>query len=135
MQNTDLDTERSARQLQITAGLKLFFSVADLWQLSTEDQMALLGNMKKSRFFDLKKNPGAANLTDDELDRLSFIANIHSSLAIMFNEENQRRFLKTPQDELGDLPGEAPIDIMLSGIRGLLDMNDYFSSLRGGSFS
>jgi hypothetical protein len=135
MQHTNANTERSDRQLQASAGLKLFFGIADLWQLSTEEQMALLGNMKKSRFFDLKKNPGAANLSDDELDRLSFIANIHSSLAIMFNEENQRRFLKTPQDENGDLPGTAPLDIMLSGIRGLLDMNDYFSSLRGGGFA
>jgi hypothetical protein len=135
MQQTNANTETFDRQLQASAGLKLFFGIADLWQLSTEEQMTLLGNMKKSRFFDLKKNPGAANLSDDELDRLSFIANIHSSLAIMFNEENQRRFLKTPQDENGDLAGRAPIDIMLSGIRGLLDMNDYFSSLRGGGFA
>jgi len=123
------------RNLQEVAGLKLFFRLAEEWDLSTDEQIALLGNMGRSRFFQLKKNPEKGGLSDDELDRLSFLANIHMALAVLFTEENEKRFLKNVQDEEGDFPGTSPLAYMTSGIRGLVEMSNYVNGLRGGAFS
>ncbi|MEQ9328566.1 MAG: hypothetical protein RJQ21_14885 [Rhodospirillales bacterium] len=62
--------------------LRTFFRIAELWKLSVDDQMALLGLSARSTFFKWKKNPDTV-LPRDTLERISYILGIYKGLQIL----------------------------------------------------
>jgi SOS-response transcriptional repressor LexA len=82
--------------------LKAFFSIAEKWRLTTEEQMKLLGSPPRSTFFKWKKEGG--QISPDTLERISHILNIYKCLRIVLTDEaasdewvrkaNQAPFLK-----------------------------------------
>ena len=69
--------EQETRQMA-AAGLKAFFRLADLWDLDIEEQRVLLGQPKRSTFFEWKKQTDR-ELGVDTLERL--ILMIHKASA------------------------------------------------------
>ncbi len=58
--------------------LRTFFRIAELWSLSTGEQMILLGMAARSTFFKWKKDPNVV-LPKDTLERISYIVGIATS--------------------------------------------------------
>ena len=66
--------------------LRTFFRIADLWNLSVEEQMTLLGLTARSTFFKWKKNPNTV-LPKDTLERISYILGIYKALQLLLPNE------------------------------------------------
>jgi hypothetical protein len=64
----------------IPASLQGFFALADAWDLSTDEQIRLLGSPGRSTFFKWKKEGGS--LPNDTLERILLLLGIYKALEI-----------------------------------------------------
>ena len=113
------------------AGLKAFFSIATEWNLSNEQMMGLLGNPSRSRFYAMKRGD-AVNLSDDELDRLSYVANIYAALNILYKPHNVLLWLRNARSADSPWRGRSPLLHITSGkMESLIDVSRYLNGLRG----
>lgn len=113
-------------------GLKAFFRIAGLWDLSNEEQMTLLGLTSRSTFFNWRRDP-AVSLSKDTLERISYVLGIYKALRILL-----------PDDKAADAwvrqPNAAPLfgarsalERMLSGqVADLFVVRQYLDAQRGG---
>ena len=69
--------------------LRTFFRIADLWVLSVDEQMTLLGLTAKSTFYKWKKNPDVV-LPRDTLERISYVVGIYKALQILLPDKRGR---------------------------------------------
>lgn len=112
--------------------LRTFFRIAQLWNLSNDEQMILLGIGARSTFFKWKKNTDVV-LSRDTLERISYIVGIYKSLEILLPDEKLA-------DEWVKLPNSAPLfdgrsalDLMMSGrVADLFIVRQYLDAERGG---
>lgn len=130
----------TTREEMAKAGLSAFFSIINEWDLSSEEAGKLLGSPSRSRFYDLRQGKPSAcrGLSDDELDRLAYIAGIYSGLNILYHPDSHGEWLRNESR----LPAEAlyrpwgagsPLGYMLSGkLKALADVYEYVNSERGG---
>lgn len=124
-------SEAPPRQEMAAAGLKAFFAITSEWGLTRDEQRRLLGNPGRSRFYDMARS-NRGNLSDDELDRLSYISGIYSALNILYNQDNTLRWLKHPGEAGSIWRGASPLDYMLtSGLVAFSDVRRYLDALRG----
>jgi hypothetical protein len=112
--------------------LRTFFRIADLWDLSTEEQMALLGVTARSTFFKWKKDPNTV-LPKDTLERISYILGIFKALQILLPDEKAAdEWVKRP-NEAPLFGGRSALDRMLSGqVADLFVVRQYLDAQRGG---
>ena len=68
------DALSSAGHSRIPAELDTFLAIAERWQLSADEQIALLGSPGRSTFFKWKKEGGS--LPQDTQERLSHMLGI-----------------------------------------------------------
>lgn len=95
--------------------LRAFFRLAELWKLSTAEQMGLLGFPPKSTFYSWRKSPGSASLSDNALQRLSLIFGIYKELQyLMPTPEAADNWVRLAHDA-PLFGGRAPISILSSG--------------------
>ena len=115
---------------QTKAGLYAFFNIMDEWGLDISQCKILLGNMKNTRFHDIKKSK-EGKLSDDELDRISYILGIYKALKILFSDRNAKLWLHNKnKDPL--FSGKSPLDYMLSGkLVAISDVRRYLDAARG----
>jgi uncharacterized protein (DUF2384 family) len=118
-----------AQPSRLPVELEAFFSIAEHWDLSTEDCLKLLGSPGRSTFFKWKKEGGA--LPNDTVERISHILTIWKALQILFTvEERAIRWLRRP-NEFFD--GKAALDIMLDGrVADIYKVRQYLDAQRGG---
>jgi|SRR5712671_5881924 len=62
--------------------LTAFFNIAAAWDLSADDERALLGSPPRSTFFKWKSER-AAKLPQDTLERISYVMGIYKALHIL----------------------------------------------------
>lgn len=95
--------------------LRTFFRLAGVWQLSTGEQVGLLGFPPKSTFYQWRKAPGRASLPDDTLQRLSLIFGIFKELqTLMPTSESADNWIRLANDA-PLFGGQAPISFLSSG--------------------
>ncbi len=96
-------------------GLKAFFRIAALWDLSVKQQMLLLGLDSQSTFYNWKSEPSSARLDRDKTERLSLILGIYKDLQVLLpNNTSADLWLKRP-NEHSMFGGHPPIDFVASG--------------------
>ena len=94
--------------------LRTFFRIAELWSLSVEEQMTLLGLSARSTFFKWKKAPGVV-LPKDTLERISCIAGVYKALQILLPAERAAdEWVKRP-NAAPPFNGRSALDRMMSG--------------------
>jgi hypothetical protein len=120
--HTDADRSR------IPAELEAFFEMADRWQLSTEEQIVLLGSPGRSTFFKWKKE--GASLPADTRERLSHILGIWKSLRILFTQDERGEAWIRAKNRYFD--GSSALDVMLDNMAGLIRVRRYLDAQRGG---
>lgn len=118
--------EENSEFIQLKAGLKAFFRIADFWQLTLEQSKTILGNPPISLFQEWKAgNIKEEHVSVDILDRLSYILGIFKALKIMHSDENHRLFLVNGT-KVALFNNKSPLDYMLNGhIEALANMRLY----------
>jgi len=112
--------------------LRTFFRIADLWGLSVEEQMTLLGVASRSTFFKWKKEKDAL-LPKDTLERISYILGIYKALQILLpNAQAADMWIRRP-NTAPPFGGQAALTRMLSGhVSDLYVVRQYLDAQRGG---
>lgn len=121
----------SAPQLA-RAGLRAFFNIAAAWGLSSTEEQILLGSPARSSYYKWKSDPGAANLSADTLERLSYIVGIYKALHILLpNATAANAWIRKP-NSAPLFNGHSALDRMLSGrIIDLADVRRFLDAERG----
>jgi uncharacterized protein (DUF2384 family) len=111
------------------AELEAFFKIAESWNLSTEQQIALLGSPGRSTFFKWKKEGG--NLPNDTIERLSHILSIWKALRILFTRDDRgEEWIARPNDYWD---GRTALEVMLDGkMADIMEVRQYIDAQRGG---
>jgi hypothetical protein len=126
-QNTMLD-----RKGMSGPALRTFFRIAELWSLSIDEQMTLLGVTARSTFFKWKKGAETA-LPKDTLERISYLLGIYKALQTLLPDERAAdEWVRRPNaDPL--FGGRSALDRMLSGqVADLFTVRQYLDAERGG---
>ncbi len=112
--------------------LRTFFRIADLWRLSVDEQMTLLGLTARSTYFKWKKDPNAV-LPKDTLERISYILGIYKALQLLLpNEQAADDWVRRP-NAAALFAGRPALDRMLSGqVADLFVVRQYLDAQRGG---
>lgn len=128
---TDPTATDCSRAEMAEAGLAAFFALSEQWGLSRDAQRVLLGNPSRSRFYEMARTQ-KGSLSDDELDRLSYLLGIYAALNTLYKPENTVLWLKNPSGADSIWRGLSPLDYMLSGkLVALADVRRYLDALRG----
>ena len=112
--------------------LPAFFRIAELWRLSVDDQMILLGMTARSTFFKWKKDRNGA-IPKYTLERISYILGIYKALQILLPDEGAAdSWVMRPNMAL-PLAGQPALDRMRSGqVADLFVVRQYLDAQRGG---
>ncbi len=113
-------------------GLRAFFRIAELWGLSVDEQITLLGGPARSTYFKWKKE-GADGVPRDVLERISYILGIYRNLQVLLpHEEAADRWVREA-NEAPPFGGGSALDRMLAGgVADLYVVRKYLDAERGG---
>ncbi len=112
--------------------LRTFLRIADLWELTVDEQMTLLGVTARSTFFKWKKNPNTT-LPKDTLERISYILGIYKALQILLPDEKAADEWVRQPNAASLFSGQSALDRMLSGqVADLFVVRQYLDAQRGG---
>lgn len=118
-----------------TVGLKLFFTLANQWGLSQEEQLSLLGLTSRTTLHNWKvrlEQGEELKLSLDTLERLSLIAGIRKGVEILYGPERWNDYMRSSNRAFGD---QSPLDRMLMGKMGnLYEVRRYLDASRGAQF-
>lgn len=123
------DARMGAGQSRIPVELEAFFGMAERWNLSTDEQILLLGSPGRSTFFKWKKEGG--NLPADTLERLSHLLGIWKSLRILFTVDDQaEEWIRRPNRYFDDA---SALDVLLEGtMMSIYKVRRFLDAQRGG---
>jgi hypothetical protein len=136
-----LDKSRFApanrRRLSAPA-LRTFLAIADLWGLTEEQRLLILGYPSRSTYHNWCKQArehGAFTLDVDVLTRISAVLGINQGLGILFpTEQLGIEWLRTPNNAVV-FGGRPPLDLVTSGSQdGLLSVRRFLDGARGGLY-
>jgi len=137
MSTTITNTHQAFDSSQSAAAFKVANNILSKWNCSVAQKEALLG-MKKSAMYNKlgdaeEKKP--IRLERDQLDRVSYILNIHQALAMVFsNNENVYGFVNMPNQN-PYFNGKTPLEIMAAGsLPSLYEVYNRIDALRRGGW-
>lgn len=111
---------------------KMVTRLFELWNLSTADQLELLGLSRTSRSQLSKyRKGGTIPSSRDMLDRIGWLLSIHKSLRLLYpRNENIRHTWINRQNQM--LNEQKPLDVMKNqGLIGIASIARYLDFLRG----
>lgn len=113
----------------IPAELEAFFSMAERWGLSADQQITLLGSPGRSTFFKWKKEGGT--LPKDTRERISHLLAMWKALRILFTQDERgEEWLTRPNSYFDD---RTALDVMLQGgVADIILVRQYLDAQRGG---
>ena len=118
------------------AGLRAFARIADLWALSVDEQLCLLGQPSRSTFFAWRKHPERARLGRDTLERLSNLLGIYKSLQILLPDQAAADAWLRQPNLAPQFGGQSALQHMLAGnMSDIHGVRRYLDSVRGGGGS
>lgn len=111
--------------------LKSFFRIAELWALTNDEQMTLLGITSPSTFYKWKKGE-RPSLQKDTLERISYILGIYKALQILLpNPRAADSWIRKP-NSAPLFNGRSALERMLSGnVSDLFLVRKYLDGQRG----
>lgn len=112
------------------AAKRAFFRVAQLWGVTNEEAIVLLGRPSRTTFFAWKKGEGGT-LSRDTLERVSYLLGIYKALQLLFpNPAQADAWVRRPNTQFG---GRSALDRMLGGnVADLHAVRAYLDHVRGG---
>jgi hypothetical protein len=118
--------------------LRTFLAIADLWGLTEEQRLLVLGYPSRSTYHNWCKQArehGAFTLDVDVLARISAVLGIHQALGILLPSERLgAEWLRTAHNAVV-FGGRPPLDLVTSGSQdGLLSVRRFLDGARGGLY-
>jgi antitoxin Xre/MbcA/ParS-like protein len=122
----DLHTRESAQAL-----LRTFFNIAQAWNLSARECMALLGLRSRSTFH-VWKDGRAGALSRDTVERISYVLGIYKALQILLpSGEAADAWIRKP-NAAPLFGGRSALDRLTSGnVSDLYEVRRYLDAQRG----
>lgn len=116
------------------AALRAVLTLLGHWQCTEKEKMALLG-VGRSTLHKYQSQPDSARVSQDLLERLSYLLNIHQALrTLLGNKENVYGFVRMANHN-PFFNGASPMDIMSAGtVAALYEVHRQLDSLRGGQW-
>jgi hypothetical protein len=112
--------------------LRTFFRIAELWGLSTDEQMTLLGVTSRSTFFKWKREQ-EVTLPKDTLERISYVLGIYKALQVLLPDERASDAWVRRPNTAPLFGGRSALQRMLSGhVSDLYVVRQYLDAQRGG---
>jgi hypothetical protein len=118
--------------------LRTFLAIADLWGLTEEQRLLVLGYPSRSTYHNWCKQArehGAFTLDVDVLTRISAVFGIHQALGVLFSQERLGvDWLRSPHNHVV-FGGHPPLDLITNGSQdGLLSVRRFLDGARGGIY-
>jgi hypothetical protein len=118
--------------------MRAFFQIADAWNLTVGEQIALLGYPAESTYFKYKASAnktehddGIGTLSFDTLVRISLVLGIFKALHILYADESlANRWIKLPNSN-PLFGGKPALMLMTNGIDGLHQVRRLLDGRRG----
>lgn len=113
--------------------IRAVLNIFDRWELNNSQQQTLLGLHNEGTFYNWKRKPESATITNDLLERTSNILGIWRSLQILIPEERiSDSWITSPNMSMA-FNGQSPLDRMLAGqIVDIAHVRHYLDAERGG---
>ncbi len=112
--------------------LRSFFRLAAAWKLSPIEQRNALGNIGELTLYNMRDHPELARLSDDQLDRISYLLGIYKALHILFTRPEQADSWIRRPNEATPFGGKAAADLLFSGhIEDLMRVRRFLDGQRG----
>ena len=83
--NPDALREPAERRRLSAAAVRLFFRLAELWDLTVDQRRAILGDVSRQTYHNWKTGAVGA-LTRDQLERISLALGVHKGLKLVFGQ-------------------------------------------------
>ncbi len=130
-------TSTNRRRLSGPA-MRTFIAIADLWALSQDERLLVLGLPSRSTYYGwvrAAREGDDVTLPTDTLLRISAVLGIHKALRILFASDAEGlRWLREPHAAL-PFAGQPPIALVLGGTQdGLMMVRRFLDAARGGLF-
>jgi len=110
--------------------LRAFFKIADRWGLSGAEQQALLGGISRSTLQRWKREQDAL-LSQDQLERISYLLGIHKNLQILLPTTGDD-WVKRPNGD-ARFEGRTALEVMVAGgMHALREVRLYLDAQTGG---
>ncbi len=125
--NNNVLNSRDPKEISAVA-LKAFFNITQAWQISSKQEMILLGAPARSTFYKWRGGTGPV-VKHDTLERISHLLAIYKSLREIFPNEQQAN--EWPNKANQAFAQDSAINFMLKGgVSHLLDVRRYLHNLR-----
>ena len=123
------ETASGARESQERKAFEAFVRIAELWNLTADQQVVLLGSPARSTFFKWKK--GGGQLPGDTVERISHVLNIYKCLTILFPDPLRAdAWVRRPNRFWNQ---QSALERMMSGtMADIIDVRRYLDAQRGG---
>lgn len=109
--------------------LGIFFKLAEIWELNTDQQIKLLGSPARSTYFRWRKDGGEVSV--DTTERISHLGSIYKALQILLDTPGDADRWIRKSNRFFD--GATALDIMLSGnLSDIIKVRNYVDAQRGG---
>lgn len=130
--HTVLELDRQSQRKAVAAGLKTALAILDKWQCSAEQIQRIL-QISKAAYYKYRHDPACASLSQDQVERISYLLNIHASLRLLFdNPQNVYGFMSLPNNN-PYFNGASPLQVISSGeFAALYETFKRIDALRGG---
>ena len=131
--NTIANMSKEKRIAAAGALLKTIFKIFDAWKLSNPEQQVLLGISNESTFYNWKKSPASATISNDLLERTSYILGIWKALQILISENRVSDSWIKSVNNGPAFNGQSPFERMLGGyVVDLAHVRKYLDAERAG---
>lgn len=113
-------------------GLRTAINIMERWN-ATQDDMSRVLRVSRSSINRAKSKLESITLDEDQLDRISYVLNIHAALRTLFdNPENVTGFMSM-KNHNEFFNGRTPLEVIVNGgYAGLYETNRRIDALRGG---
>ena len=112
-------------------GLRAFARIAELWNLSIDQQLTLLGIASRSTYFKWRKE-SQPRLPRDTLERLSYLLGIYKALQLLLPEPAAADAWLHKANSAPLFEGKPALERMLSGnVADLYLVRQYLDAQRG----
>ncbi len=113
--------------------IKTIFNIFEAWGIRNSQQQVLLGLSNEGTFYNWKKNPESATISNDLLERASYILGIWKALQILLPENRIADTWIESANHSSSFNGQSPLERMLGGqVVDLAHVRQYLDAERGG---
>ena len=107
-------TKSNTSHINDGTAFKLANNILQKWGCTTDEKQAILG-LTTASYHRFQKDNDCAFLSSDQLERISYLANIHESLRVIFsNPENVDGFMRMSNNN-AFFKGRSPLSLILNG--------------------